>query len=250
MQTLLEGFQVPGLAMASLRDCEPVAVSSHGMADLQQRQAVTDTTLFEAASLSKPVFAYLVLRLVDEGIIDLDRPLAEEFAYARILDQAAYARITPRMILAHSTGLPNWVGDAGDAARQDPIAFADEPGAAYSYSGEAFALLQAFVEHKTGRSLQQLFEAHLGELMPHSGFDLEVLGRAAGELELSRGYASTARPQNNRPLRSLQSGQAAGSLLTTARDYARFPRPGLPRSRCIWAALHTNAETADGAAGR
>ena len=123
-----------------------------GSASLEPDVPVTPETTFEAASLSKPVFAWLVVALADEGALDLDRPLAETFDYARLPDKAAYARLTPRMILTHRTGLPNWVDEQADFfERTAPVPFGTPPGAAYSYSGEAFQLLQAYVEDATGR---------------------------------------------------------------------------------------------------
>ena len=218
---LLHAFDVPGLAMATLTDCKvddsPLVA---GSATLEPRVAVTPQTAFEAASLSKPVFAYLVLTLVDEGVIDLDRPLADTFDYARITDKAAYAEITPRMILTHRTGLPNWVDEQVDFyERTTPIPFETPPGTAYSYSGEAFQLLQAFVERETGKTLQSLFRERLGDVMPHSTF---VRPLPDGVVP-SRGYQSASNSTGGRVMDNLSDrGAAAYSLVTTARDYARF----------------------------
>ena len=218
---LLNAFDVPGLAMATLTDGE---VDDHtlvaGSATLEPNVAVTPQTAFEAASLSKPVFAYLVLTLVDEGIIDLDRPLAETFDYARITDKAAYAKITPRMILTHRTGLPNWVDEGTDFfERTASIPFEAPPGTTYSYSGEAYQLLQAFVERETGKTLQQLFQERLGEVMPHATF---VRPLPNGVVP-SRGYESASNAASGRDMDNLSNrGAAAYSLVTTARDYARF----------------------------
>lgn len=218
---LLAGFDVPGMAVATLTGCEvDDQVMVAGDATLEPRRSVTPQTAFEAASLSKPVFAWLVLKLADEGVVDLDRPMAETFDYERIPDKAAYAQITPRMVLAHRTGLPNWVDERIDFHdRTAPIPFQAPPGTTYSYSGEAFQLLQAFVEGKTGMTLQQLFRARLGELMPHSTFARPL---AEGAVP-SRGYRSASDPASGRDMTNLGNrGVAAGSLVTTARDYARF----------------------------
>ncbi len=218
---LLNAFDVPGLAMATLTNGKvDDSVLVAGLATLEPNVAVTPQTAFEAASLSKPVFAYLVLTLVDEGIIDLDRPLAETFDYARITDEAAYAEITPRMILTHRTGLPNWVDEQVDFYdRTTPIPFEAPPGTTYSYSGEAFQLLQAFVERETGKTLQQLFRERLGDVMPHATF---VQPLPNGVVP-SRGYESASNSKGGRAMDNLSDrGAAAYSLVTTARDYARF----------------------------
>lgn len=218
---LLHAFDVPGLAMATLSNCElDGKVLVAGQATLNPAAAVTPVTAFEAASLSKPVFAWLVLQLVDEGVIDLDRPIAEIFDYPRIADKAAYAKLTPRMVLTHRTGLPNWVDEqTAFHQRRAQIPFKFAPGTAYGYSGEAFQLLQAFVEKKTGTSLQALFRARLGAVMPHSTFASPL---AVGSVA-SRGYRSAKNPASGRDMSNLTDrAMAASSLVTTAEDYARF----------------------------
>ncbi|NCT84290.1 MAG: beta-lactamase family protein [Comamonadaceae bacterium] len=229
----LSAFDVPGIAIATLKRCEPDAAVVAGQAVLDPPRAVTPATLFEAASLSKPVFAWLVLQLADEQRIDLDRPFAETFDYARIPDKAAYARLTPRLVLTHRTGLPNWVdGDTHFPDRTAPIPFEHPPGTAYSYSGEAFQLLQSFVERETGQSLQALFRARLGRWMPQSSFTRPL---PPGTLA-SRGYRSAAQADSGRDMTNLTDyAMAAASLVTTAQDYARFlslvcKREGLSRA--------------------
>lgn len=65
-------------------------------------------TLFEAAFLSRPVFATIVLRLAERGKLDLDRPLHELLPYERISHDPRSRRLTARLVLSHQTGLPNW----------------------------------------------------------------------------------------------------------------------------------------------
>lgn len=233
LQAQLAAFDVPGIAIATLKRCEPDESVVAGQAVLEPPQPVTPATVFEAASLSKPVFAWLVMQLVDEQLIDLDRPMARTFDYARIPDKAAYALLTPRMVLTHRTGLPNWVdGDTDFHQRTAPIPFKHPPGTADSYSGEAFQLLQAFVEHSTGRSLQALFQARLGRVMPHSTFARPL---PAGTVA-SRGYRIASDAGSGRDMSNVVDyAMSASSLATTAQDYARFlslvcKREGLSRT--------------------
>ena len=218
---LLGAFDVPGMAMATLTDCEvDDEVLVAGSASLEPDVPVTPQTAFEAASLSKPVFAWLVLSLADEGVVGLDRPLAETFGYARITDKAAYAQLTPRTILTHRTGLPNWVDEQTDFyERTAPVPFETPPGTAYSYSGEAFQLLQAYVEDATGRTLQDLFRERLGDVMPRSTFARPLPDGVAP----SRGYDAASDPATGRDMDNVgDRGAAAYSLATTAGDYAAF----------------------------
>ena len=220
LEAALEAFDVPGMAMATLTACEVDGVAVAGVADLDTGAPVSADTAFEAASLSKAVFAYLVMTLVEDGLVDLDRPLAEEFDYPRISDKAAYAQITPRMILAHRTGLPNWVDEATEfQERSATIPFEFVPDTAYGYSGEGIQLLQAYIEFKTGTPLQQLFEERLGTVMPQSRFEQPL----PSGLSPSRGYEATSQPETGRDMDNLkQVGMAAGSLVTRAGDFADF----------------------------
>ncbi|MEM9168291.1 MAG: serine hydrolase domain-containing protein [Pseudomonadota bacterium] len=220
LDAMLTRYDVPGAAVASFAGCGEAEITVAGVADLETGAPIGATSVFEAASLSKAVFAYLVMQLVDEGVVDLDRPLAETFDYARIEDDASYALITPRMVLTHRTGLPNWVDSATPFAEQTaPIPFAAPPGTEFTYSGEAFQLLQAFVERETGRSLQQLFSERLGDVMPHSTYVRPLADGSAA----TRGYKRASAPETGRDMTSLtDTAMSASSLATTAGDFAAF----------------------------
>ena len=220
LDAALAAHDVPGAAMATLSSCAPREVVAAGTADLSTGTPVTVDTVFEAASLTKPVFAYLTMKLVAVGEIDLDRPFARTFAYDRILDADRYAQLTPRLVLTHRSGLPNWVDPATDFHdRTAPIPFTSDPGTTFSYSGEAFQLLQAFVAHETGQTFESLFRTHLSDLMPNSA----VARPAPGGVPAARGYPAAPEPGNGRGLTNLYArAMAASSLVTTAGDYAAF----------------------------
>ena len=85
----------------------------HGLIQAQDTvfeipQTIDEQSIFQAASLSKPVFAYIVMRMVDRGEIDLDRPIAEYTDIERFDDKEMAQKLTPRIVLSHQTGLPNW----------------------------------------------------------------------------------------------------------------------------------------------
>lgn len=215
---LLSEAQVPGLAVAYLKDCRVVRVATFGEADAETHAPVTERTAFEAASLSKPVFAYLVIRLVGEGRIDLKASIAERLAYPRIADQDTYAALTPQIVLSHRTGLPNWAGHAGDPERTDTLAFASAPGAAFGYSGEGYQLLQAYVAAVTGRSLEQLFRDHLGDAMLHSTYTSPL----PSDVTPAYGHGEQGGKGGGRAMIAPETPSAAFSLRTVAGDYGRF----------------------------
>ena len=138
---------MPGLAIAIVENGRVTWTGGFGTLNDAARTPVDTGTIFEAASLSKPVFAYTVLRLADRGDLDLDRPLFQSLEYPRLARDERYKRITARMVLSHATGLPNWGGET--------LTLQFDPGTAYGYSGEGFVFLQKVVEHLTGRSLDE-----------------------------------------------------------------------------------------------
>jgi CubicO group peptidase (beta-lactamase class C family) len=218
---LMDSAGVPGLAIAVVADSGIAWSAGFGMRSADSGGAVDEHTVFEAASLSKPVFAYAVLQLVDSGLIDLDTPLAEYFDYRDIAHDDRHRRITPRMVLTHSTGFPNWRprrGQGGGAGRgQLTINF--EPGERFSYSGEGFGYLQQAAMHITGQPLQDLVNRLVFEplLMTRSSYVWDE--RLEDNLALPHG-ADGEVLRKSKPARG--RGHAAATLHTTATDYARF----------------------------
>ena len=200
---------VPGASVAIVRDGGVVWGEGFGVANAETGEPVAASTVFEAASLSKPVFAYVVLRLVDRGVIDLDRPLAEHLAYARLDEHdPRHRRITPRMVLSHQTGLPNWGGD--------PLELQAEPGT-FGYSGEGFVYFQRVVEHVTGESLEALARREVFEPLGMRSTSYVWHDRFEGRT--AAGHDRLGGPV---PLERFEEPNAAFSLVTTAGDYARF----------------------------
>ena len=127
-------------------------------------QQVDRNTLFEAASITKSVFAVMVLRLAEKGIIDLDKPLYEYLPFPNIAQDERSKLLTARIVLGHQTGLPNWAwGGPGTWENGGELQLNFEPGTDFGYSGEAFNYLGRVVEHITGEGLQQLFEREIAK---------------------------------------------------------------------------------------
>lgn len=158
----MHALGIPGLSIVFLDGGEVVHRRVLGHANVQDRRPVTDTTIFEAASLSKPVFAYFAMTYVDDGRLDLDRPLHEYLPYPDIAHDARYTRITARMVLSHRSGFPNWRTDYPDSA----LFLAFEPGTDYRYSGEGYqylALVLKAIEGTTWAGLDSAFRARVTE---------------------------------------------------------------------------------------
>lgn len=154
----MQALGVPGIGIAVVEQGRLAWSRGFGVTHAERRTPVTDATLFEVASLSKPVFAYAVLQLVDRGQLALDRPLVDYLRPEYLDDEAATKAwldaITVRDVLRHSTGLPDWRKDPAHAR----LAPAAPPGTRIDYSGEAFFWLQRVVETITGESLDQTMQ--------------------------------------------------------------------------------------------
>lgn len=204
----MESAEIPGMSLALVEGGRIALLEARGVRDVSTADPVGPETVFQAASLSKPVFAYLVFRLFEEGLLDLDVPLAEYLPNSRLDHDERYRKITARMTLSHSSGLPNWGGT--------PLQIDFEPGERFQYSGEGYVYLQQVVEKRAGESLEALARRHVfGPLgMSHSSYVWQ-------ESFESTAAAGHDRHGRSRP-QSKQDANAAASLYTTASDYARF----------------------------
>lgn len=212
---LVEQGRIPGISFAALEAGAVASNGTLGVADAETGRLASAETIFEAASLTKPIVAEIALRLYADGVFELDEPVAAVIAAPRIKNRDAYGRLTPRMLLAHRSGLPNWSGDFRDPARQDALSFKFPPGTDFAYSGEGYVLLAQFLEAKAGRSWSAMSAALFQELgMRHTS-----LVGAALEGDFARGHLgmSPARAANR-----TSDVNAASSLFTTADDYIKF----------------------------
>ncbi|MCM3905766.1 MAG: serine hydrolase [Pyrinomonadaceae bacterium] len=207
---------IPGLSIALIRDAEVIWARGFGVKNSETKEAVDDNTVFEAASLSKPVFAYAVLKLVDSGKLTLDTPLTKYLASKDgkydVGDDPRLDQITARRVLSHTTGFPNW-RPRGDKTLK--IHFT--PGDRFSYSGEGFVYLAKIVEHISGETL----DAHMKRAV------FEPLGMKSSSYVWRDDYDSRKTFAHNSVGMVTGRGKperanAAASLHTTANDYARF----------------------------
>ena len=157
---------VPGLSIAVIRDGKTAWIGYLGLRSEATEKPVTRSTVFNVGSLSKPVFAYGVLKLVDAGKLKLDEPLAPYLPKEFVEGDPRFKQITARFVLSHRTGFPNWPGDG------QPLTIHFTPGEKFSYSGAGMVFLQKAVEKITGKPLNDYMqEAVFGPLgMKHSSY--------------------------------------------------------------------------------
>lgn len=204
---LMQEAKIPGLEIAIIRHGNIAWVHSFGTVNPATHQPVTDHTLFSAASLSKPVFAYAVLQLVDQEKLNLDTPLVHYWP-ERIIPDPRLEKITARIVLSHRTGFPDWRPDGGK------LQMFFTPGSRFSYSGEGYVYLQHVVEHIEKEPLNTIVQRLV--FRPLGMTESTYISHAGPNV--SPGYTAAGKSQP--PYSS--EGNAAYSLLTTARDYVLF----------------------------
>jgi len=208
---LMAEEHIPGISISVVDDSIVVLSKSYGVRNVNYQTAVKDETVFEFASLSKPVFALAVLQLSEKGVIDLDKPLLEYLAFWNIASDERSKSITARIVLSHSTGLPNWSG-----GHQLRLAFT--PGEEFSYSGMGYHYLQRVLEKLTGKPLQQIVEEEV--FSPLKMTNSSFVWNSKFKDNTSAGHSSEG--EYSRELWRSKKGVSASSLLSTAKDYSIF----------------------------
>ena len=209
---LISSYSLPGLALAVFGFGEDTIVRAYGLRQTSTRQPMTSSTILQAASISKTMFAVTVMKLVEKGVLDLDVPLAQYSKYETIAADSRSELITARMVLSHTSGLPN----ALPRGVQPSIGF--QPGSRFSYSGWGFRYLQQVVETLTGKSLNLIMEEELwGPLdMNHSSY----IWRDEFAFNVADGHR--ADQTLGREIRRLEREYAEGGVVTTIDDLAKF----------------------------
>ena len=217
---LMSAARVTGIAIAILNDSKIAYAKTYGFRNKEEQKPLTEQTVMRGASFTKAVFAYLVMQLVEEGLIDLDKPVYQYLEkplpdYEKYKDLAGDQRfklITARMLLSHSSGFPNsrWFN------RDEKLDIKFTPGSKYSYSGEGINLLQFVIEAMTNKSVADMMQERI--FKPFGMTRTGMTWEDRFEDDYAIGY-----DENEKPLGHKRQGvRAAGSMDTTIVDYARF----------------------------
>lgn len=149
--------QIPGVALAIVRGGTPVKMQGYGLANVEHQVPVTPDTVFQSASVGKQFTAAAIMTLVEEGRLSLDEPLTTYFPAA----PSAWRGITPRHLLTHTSGLPDYTSGTLDYRRayteDDLVKFAFgltlefPPGSRWNYSNTGYVMLGALARKVSGR---------------------------------------------------------------------------------------------------
>ena len=218
---LMTAARVTGLGVAIFENGKIAHLKTYGYRDTEKGLPLTANSVMTSASLTKAAFATVVMRLVEQRAIDLDRPVFEYLPkplpeypnYADLAGDDRYKKLTLRMLLSHTSGFANW--RAFEEDRKLKIHF--EPGSRFAYSGEGIDLAQMVVETVTGQSLTELLDKTLCQ--PLKMNRTSTIWESRFEDDFANGYDEYGRslgPEKRR------HPDAAGSMQTTLQDYAKF----------------------------
>ncbi len=228
---LLAAYDVPGLTVAYIQDGEVVWTKGYGFADTDRQTPMTADHILQHGSNGKVITTWAVLKLVEEGKVDLDAPAQQYIKRWQVPESPNSPRITVRMLLIHTSGLepgsylprdprfpPVSLLDSlnGRNYGSGPVREAYEPGSSFHYSGAGFAVAQLLVEEVTGESFEAytrrvIFEP-LGMTSAAWHWTPDLIARAAVPYDIK-----------GRPLPYYDLSEAAvGSEMMTAADFARF----------------------------
>jgi CubicO group peptidase (beta-lactamase class C family) len=228
---LLKQTGVPGLSVAIVEDAKVAWSGGFGVKNAEAKDLVNADTIFEAASLSKPAFAYVALKLVETGELSLDRPLSDYTKTPLIPNEPRLKLVTARTVLSHISGLPH-----GRPAGSK-IALRFDPGSRFAYSSVGIEYLRAVVEALIKQPIEQFMKERLIDPfgMKNSSFGWQPRfhgnyatgnGRS-GRIGLSgNGEYLEATPAEKQAMArnypDYKYPSASAGLYTTAPDYARF----------------------------
>ena len=213
-------YKVPGLALAVVKDAQLVWSRGIGVRDQASNIPVNDGTVFEAASMSKPVFAYAVMKMCERSVIKLDTPLSSYMPERFLNGDPRLDLITARHVLSHTSGFQDI------RSREHPLKIHFKPGEKWQYSGEGYAYLQSVTTRLTGNSFTSPCEAYEMDLrVCGTDFDsymranvLRPLGmESSGYLWPDRLAKSLARPhdEKGRPMAERKYNSSAGPARAT-----------------------------------
>ena len=220
---LMAAAHVNGLAMAVIDGGRVVYVNSWGRRNVEKDLPLQRDTIMYGASITKFVFGYMVMQLVDEGRLDLDKPIKDYLPqplwmyddgyYALLKDDPRWEKLTLRILLQHSTGFHNF----GFFEPDEKVHIHFEPGSRYSYSGEGVILAQRVLEWGLGLDVEAEMQRRVWDRFGMTRTSLRWRPEWNGNL--ADGYAldGSFEPHDER-----SNVRAAGSMDTTIEDLARF----------------------------
>jgi putative ATP-binding cassette transporter len=196
IQSWMELGKIPGMSIVIVREGQVPIVKGYGVADLETKIPVTSDTLFELCSLSKSFTALAALRMEEEGLIELDKPVSHYLPWFSVNYKGEEARITIRQLLHHTSGIP-WEtiskipqGDSDKALENTVrkivgLELQNPPGETYHYATINYDIVGAVMEKISGRSYEHYMRDYLFTPM---GLTHTTVGKENPPSNLATGY--------------------------------------------------------------
>lgn len=208
----LKQNNVPTLGLGIIENGELKQIKVFG--EITKGVSAPYNTIFNVASLTKPVTAMVALKLVSLGKWNLDEPIYNYWTDPDVANDPLNKKLTTRLILSHQTGFPNWRW----MNNNKKLNFQFEPGTKYQYSGEGLEYLRKALEKKFKKSLQQLADELL--FQPLKMNDTRYVWNE--NIDTSRLAIGYDKDGNTYETVKNKTPNAADDLLTTIEDYGKF----------------------------
>ncbi|MET0465959.1 MAG: serine hydrolase domain-containing protein [Chitinophagaceae bacterium] len=223
LNRLMNAAGVSGLQIGMINNNKTVLIKSYGYRNKPRSQVNNPGTSFYAASFTKSLFAVIVMQLVDQKKLDLDKPLYQYLSkpipeyvdYKDLAGDERWKLITARHCLSHTTGFPNWRNLNPKGVQK--LEFFFDPGTKYAYSGEGLVLLQLVVENITGEKLEALAQKQV--FVPFGMTRSSFTWQPAFNEDYANGHSVD---EDSFAVRRRANANAAGSMQTTITDYTNF----------------------------
>ncbi len=232
----LEALNVPGVSIAVINDGEIEWARGYGLADVESGRPVTATTLFQAASISKPVAATAALKFVQDGLIDLDEDVNGKLVTWKVPENefTEAQPVTLRGLVTHTAGMtvhgfpgyardeevPSTIGVLDGEGNTDPIRVDMEPRTEWRYSGGGYTAMQHLLTDIAGKSFPEIMRETVLEPFGMSESTYEQPLPEARWEQAATAYRSEGDEVEGKW--HVYPEMAAAGLWTTPTDLARF----------------------------
>jgi len=230
---MMQAYGIPGANIALIKGGETVLRKAYGYADLGTGSKMTTDTILRVESISKPVTAWGVMKLVEQGRLELDVPVRKYLKNWRLPESAfAEEKITVRQLLSHTAGMPlgdifnRFSPEEGMPSLEESLTKEAvpnrEPGSSFSYSNTGFNLLEILIEEVTGRDFAEYMEQEV--LIPLGMEGAGFIWSETFDPPVPYGYDLAGNPV---PF-YVYPEKASGGLLARVGDIAAFVAAGMP----------------------
>ncbi len=209
---LLIKHKIPSIAIGLIKNGNLQQIRAFG--NKKPNQPISNNSIYKVASLTKPITAFVVLKLIDEGKWNLDEPISKYFIDKDIKNSKYLNKLTTRHLLSHQSGFPNW----RYLTDSKKLHFQFEPGTKWQYSGEGFEYLRKAIEKKLKRPFEEIAQQKLFNPLGMKNTHFYWTDKIKEEQ-----YA-VEHDENGKPINfeKYTVTNASANLLTTVEDYSKF----------------------------